>query len=85
MFFMRLAKRTTSAFNLSLIGILLISVVCIVPLSTLISNVSAQPTTILTPKWSRSGLGSNWETGCVIGDVTGDGQEDVVAQTRYMC
>ncbi len=32
----------------------------------------------LTPKWTRSGLGTNWEGGLVIGDVTGDGSDDVV-------
>ncbi len=39
---------------------------------------AADPTTVLTPKWTRTGLGTNWESGLVIGDVTGDGQEDVV-------
>ena len=34
--------------------------------------------TVLTSKWTRSGLGTNWEGGVVLGDVTGDGVDDVV-------
>src|SRR4030065_2775055 len=58
----------------TLLGLLLVGLV-IVPLSSLISPVSA--VTILTLKWSGS-HGTNWEGGLVIGDVTGDGVEDVV-------
>ena len=47
-----------------------------------IGIISIQPAsaaeTVLTPKWTRTGLGTNWEGGLVIGDVTGDGQEDIV-------
>ena len=32
----------------------------------------------LTAKWSRSNMGTNWEGGLVIRDVTGDGLEDIV-------
>jgi hypothetical protein len=60
-----------------LIGLFLFAAV-FVPISRVVLPVSAQSTLVLTAKWSRSGLGSNWEGGLVIGDVTGDGQEDVV-------
>ncbi|MGQ9680720.1 MAG: InlB B-repeat-containing protein [Candidatus Bathyarchaeia archaeon] len=59
------------------LGILLLSTV-ITPLASFILPVYAPPVTVLTFKWSRSGLGSNWEGGLVIGDVTGDGREDIV-------
>ena len=39
---------------------------------------AADPVTVLTAKWTRSGLGTNWEGGVVLGDVTGDGIDDVV-------
>jgi len=43
---------------------------------------NSQPATaaenVLTAKWSRSNLGTNWEGGLVIGDVTGDDTEDIV-------
>lgn len=61
------------------LGFILISVILVgVPLSAMVHLVYAPPTTVLTPKWTRSSLGSNYEGGLVIGDVTGDGQEDVV-------
>src|SRR4030065_2685181 len=47
-------------------------------LSSFVHPALAAPTTVLTPKWTRTGLGTNWEGGLVIGDVTGDGSEDVV-------
>jgi hypothetical protein len=58
---------------------LLLIALLLIPLFALIriQPVSAAET-VLVPKWTRSGLGSNWEGGLVIGDVTGDGQEDVV-------
>jgi len=60
-------------------GLVLISLILMsVPLSVIVYLVSAAPTTVLTPKWTRTGLGSNYEGGLVIGDVTGDGREDVV-------
>jgi hypothetical protein len=60
-----------------LVLIMLVSVLG-VPMLSLIRSVLAQPTTVLTHKWTTPGLGTNWEGGLVIGDVTGDGQEDVV-------
>jgi hypothetical protein len=43
---------------------------------------NAQPAsaaeTVLTAKWSRTSMGTNWEGGLVIGDVTGDNAEDIV-------
>ena len=64
--------------NLSLISLLVISMFML-PLTLMIPQASAAgPTTVLTPKWTRTGLGTNWESGLVIGDVTGDGAEDVV-------
>ena len=61
------------------LGFMLISIILVgVPLSAMVHLVYAPPTTVLTPKWTRSSLGSNYEGGLVIGDVTGDGQEDVV-------
>ncbi len=63
-----------------LITILLLFSLVVMPILSLIQiqPVSAQPTTVITPKWTRSGLGTNWEGGLVIGDVTGDGVEDIV-------
>jgi uncharacterized repeat protein (TIGR02543 family) len=53
-----------------------------VTISPLISLISIEPAsaavTVLTSKWTRSGLGTNWEGGVVLGDVTGDGVDDVV-------
>lgn len=61
------------------LGFLFISFILVgVPFSVLVEFALAQPTTVLTPKWTRSALGTNWESGLVIGDVTGDGQEDVI-------
>ena len=59
---------------------LLVIALLITPIIALIHipPVSAQPTTVLTSKWAHSNLGTNWEGGLVIGDVTGDGIEDVV-------
>ena len=60
-------------------GLVFISFILMgVPMTALVNIVLAQPTTVLTPKWTRNSLGTNWEGGLVIGDVTGDGQEDVV-------
>ena len=67
----RFIKRFTS---LTLLVILLVGV----PMSVLNLFTEAQPTIILTPKWRRTSMGTNWESGLVIGDVTDDGQEDVV-------
>ncbi|MBS7631721.1 VCBS repeat-containing protein, partial [Candidatus Bathyarchaeota archaeon] len=64
-------------FTVGLIGILLLSTV-IAPIMGYILPVHADPVTVLTPKWTRTGLTSNWEGGIVIGDVTGDGREDIV-------
>ncbi|MCJ7609594.1 VCBS repeat-containing protein, partial [Candidatus Bathyarchaeota archaeon] len=72
---MREGRIARSLLTLVLVGVFLFSVA--VPLMPL-PPVSAQPTTVLTPKWTRTGLGTNWEGGLVIGDVTGDGQEDIV-------
>ena len=71
--------RSKSTLSYVLIGMFLFSVT-IIPLSSYIIPVSGEitPATVLTPKWTRTGLGSNWESGLVIGDVTGDGVEDVV-------
>jgi len=59
---------------------LLLFTLVITPLLSMfpVATVSAQPTNVLTAKWSRSGMGTNWEGGLVIGDVTGDGLEDIV-------
>ena len=73
-----LHKSSKSLFNLTLISVLLISML-VTPLALMIPQASAAgPTTVLTPKWTRTGVGTNWESGMVVGDVTGDGQEDVV-------
>ncbi len=73
-----LHKSSKSLFNLTLISVLLISML-VTPLALIIPQASAAgPTTVLTPKWTRTGVGTNWESGMVAGDVTGDGQEDVV-------
>ena len=71
-------KSKKAMLNFSLISVLVISMF-ILPLTLMIPQASAStPHTVLTPKWSRTSLGTNWESGLVIGDVTGDGQEDVV-------
>jgi len=69
--------RLRYGINCIFISLLLVGLV-LIPLASLISTVFAAPTIVLTPKWTRSGLGTNWEGGLVIGDVTGDGVEDVV-------
>jgi hypothetical protein len=69
-------RKSSAPITSTLIGLLLIGMV-ILPISNLIPMASAAPGD-LTAKWSRSGLGTNWEGGLVIGDVTGDGAEDVV-------
>ena len=67
-------KSKKTMLNLSLISLLVISMFML-PLTLMIPQASAaSPTTVLTPKWTRTGLGTNWESGLVIGDVTGDGQ-----------
>ncbi|XHH09194.1 MAG: LamG-like jellyroll fold domain-containing protein [Candidatus Bathyarchaeia archaeon] len=48
------------------------------PLLILNSQPANAAETVLTAKWSRSSMGTNWEGGLVIGDVTGDGSEDIV-------
>ncbi len=71
-------KTKRNVLNLLLLTILLISVFTL-PLSLVIPQASASTAhTVLTFKWSRSSIGTNWESGMVIGDVTGDGREDVV-------
>ena len=71
-------KTSKSTFNMTLISILLISMIA-TPLALMIPQASADdPTTVLTPKWYTSGLGTNYESGMVIGDVDGDGDEDIV-------
>ena len=73
--FFKIDNRLTSTVTCILLFALVITpMLCLIQ----IQSVSAQPTTVLTPKWTRSGLGTNWEGGLVIGDVTGDGQEDIV-------
>jgi hypothetical protein len=73
-------KRTTARLVV-LLGILAIQLLIIEPPPFLGSQLAVQTVnaaTVLTLKWSRSSLGSNWEGGLVVGDVTGDGVEDVV-------
>jgi len=70
------SKPTHNKTQTALLLILLIAIPTLTTIS--IQPASAQATTVLTPKWSVSGLGSNWEGGLVIGDVTGDGREDIV-------
>jgi len=61
------------------LGLVFISLILMgVPMTALIHSVLAAPITVLTPKWSRSNLGTGYEGGLVIGDVTGDGSEDIV-------
>ena len=66
-------KHKTAITNLLLITLLL---------TPLLMVLNAQPASaaenVLTAKWSRSSMGTNWEGGLVIGDVTGDGAEDIV-------
>jgi hypothetical protein len=72
------SKRSRASFQ-KIVGVgFLLAILLAAPLLSLIPPVSADPTTVLTPKWTRTGMGTNWEGGLVIGDVTGDGQEDVV-------
>ena len=77
--FMSKLNKSRSTLSYMIISMFLFSVI-IIPLSSYILPVSGEitPATVLTPKWTVSGLGSNWESGLVIGDVNGDGQEDVV-------
>lgn len=69
-------SRSVKHASSSVLVLLLLVGLIIVPLSSLIPPVSA--VTILTSKWTRAAAGTNWEGGLVIGDVTGDGVEDVV-------
>lgn len=62
-----------SCYGFVLIFLILMSV----PLSVMVHLVWA-PTNVLTPKWTKTGFGTNYEGGLVIGDVTGDHQEDIV-------
>lgn len=63
----------------SILSIALMLTVIISPLICLINIEPASgAVTVLTTKWTRSGLGTNWEGGVVLGDVTGDGVDDVV-------
>ncbi len=48
------------------------------PVLVSVPFVKADPATVLTGKWTRSGLGTNWESGLVIGDINGDGAEEIV-------
>ena len=73
--FRTLRRSRVSFVNVTTIGLLI--AILLVPL-VLVNPALAPPATVLTPKWTRSGLGTNWEGGLVLGDVTGDGQEDVV-------
>ncbi|MGD6934074.1 MAG: LamG-like jellyroll fold domain-containing protein [Candidatus Bathyarchaeia archaeon] len=57
---------------------LLLIAILATPLILLNSQSANAAETILTEKWSRSSMGTNWEGGLVIGDVTGDGSEDIV-------
>jgi hypothetical protein len=56
---------------------LLVAASLFVPLLNLFAPVHGA-TTVLTYKWTSAHLGTNWEGGVVVGDVTGDGVEDVV-------
>ena len=71
-------KSKKTMLNLALISILTISML-ILPLTLMIPQVSAAETVLTAKPWySRSGLGTNWEGGVVLGDVTGDGIDDIV-------
>ncbi len=80
MFFLRyFSKNRLRNNSKSILTILLLVAVTIAPLISLISiEPASAAVTVLTSKWTRSGLGTNWEGGVVVGDVTGDGVEDVV-------
>ena len=70
------SKRTM--LNLVLISILVISMFTL-PLFLMIPQASAAPVTVLTSKWGPvSGLGTSYEGGMVIGDINGDGHQEVV-------
>jgi hypothetical protein len=73
----RLFKRSKTVFLTTVSVGILVMVLFGAPL-LLIRPAFAAPGDILTPKWNRTGLGSNSEAGMVIGDVTGDGKEDIV-------
>ena len=64
---MKVLKRSKSAFTNVLIGLFLFSVI-VIPISSMIFPVSAA-VNILTAKWNRSSLGTNWEGGAVLGDI----------------
>ena len=71
-------KSKKAMLNFTLISVLVISMF-ILPLTLMIPQASAaDPVTVLTSKWSRSGLGTSYEGGMVIGDIDGDGHEEVV-------
>jgi hypothetical protein len=61
-----------------LTSLLLITLIATPFLLLLNSQPANAAENVLTAKWSRSDLGTNWEGGLVIGDVTGDGSEDIV-------
>ena len=73
----RTLRRSRASF-VAIISIGLLVLVLFGEPLLLIRPAIAPPTTVLTPKWTRTGLGTNWEGGLVIGDITGDGQEDIV-------
>ena len=71
-------KSRRSTLNILLISILVISMFTL-PMFLLIPKASAAPVTVLTSKWGPiSGLGTSYEGGMVIGDINGDGHEEVV-------
>jgi len=70
-------KRSRAKF-LGIISMTLLISVMFGDLLFLVQPAFAAPSTVLTLKWTRTGLGTNYEGGLVIGDVTGDGIEDVV-------
>jgi len=74
-FFSENHKRHYKHFVTSLLLITLLSTPLLIILNAQPANAAE---TVLTPKWTRSGMGTNWEGGLVIGDVTGDGSEDIV-------
>jgi len=71
------SRRSRTAFLTSTSVVILVALLFGESL-LLILPAFAAPAIVVTPKWTRTGLGTNWEGGLVIGDVTGDGQEDVV-------
>ena len=56
---------------------LLVLVLFLSPLLASIPRAEALET-VLTPKWTRSSLGNNYEGGMVVGDINGDGSEEIV-------